>query len=151
MDAAKSQSPEVTVKRLVEEDRALARDHRPCKAAESAKSATSKDVLAIGVTSIADIEKLMEELLAARDYLQSEGERVREVNARYAHSAKTASASAKVIAESLGKWRNPETISHALAEQARAPTLSPTHSGELQQAADYQDHDRFATDPQADS
>ena len=37
----------------------------------------SDDVIAAGAASIADIEKLMAELLVARDYLQAEGERVR--------------------------------------------------------------------------
>ena len=65
------------------------------------------------MTSIADIERLMGELLIARDYLQSEGERIRQANARYAHLAQTASASVKTIAESLGSWRN--TTSEASA------------------------------------
>ena len=78
------------------------RGHRPARAAEPAAE-TCDDVMALGTTSIADIEKLMEELQTARNYLQSEGERVRRVNARYAHLAQTASASVKVIAESLGK------------------------------------------------
>jgi len=84
------------------------------------------DPLEAGATSIADIEKLMEELQIARDYLQSEGERVRQLNARYAHSAQTASASVKIIAESLGKWRNPELESISQAD----PNLF--HGGELQ-------------------
>ena len=47
----------------------------------------------------------MEELRVARDYLRSEGERVKSINARYAHLTSTASASVKIIAESMGKWR----------------------------------------------
>jgi predicted nucleic acid-binding Zn-ribbon protein len=54
------------------------------------------------------IEKLMEELRTARDYLRSEGERVRRINAHYAHLTRTASASVKIIAESMGKWRTTE-------------------------------------------
>ena len=50
----------------------------------------------------------MEELRAARDYLRSEGERVRSINARYAHLTRTASASVKIITESMGKWRTTE-------------------------------------------
>jgi ketopantoate hydroxymethyltransferase len=90
------------------------------------------DVVAAGATSIADIEKLMGELLIARDYLQAEGERVRRVTARYAHLTQTASASVKVIAESLGKWRNPELESqvHAARSEAWAPNL--VHGGEMQ-------------------
>lgn len=69
----------------------------------------SCDALAAGASSIADIEKLMAELLVARDYLQVEGERVRRINANYSHLAQTASASAKVIVESIGQWRIPES------------------------------------------
>ncbi len=123
--------PEVTVKRLVEEDRALVRGHRPSKAAEPAMSAAATDALAIGVTSIADIEKLLGELLTARDYLQSEGERVRLVNARYGHMAKSASDSVKIISESLGKWRSLEAVDQAPAMMPRAPTLAPVHDGDL--------------------
>jgi hypothetical protein len=66
-------------------------------------------VLARGATSVADIEKLMGELATARDYLKAEGERLRRENARYAHLTSTASASVKIIAESMGKWRASET------------------------------------------
>jgi hypothetical protein len=55
-----------------------------------------------------DIERLMTELRAARDYLQAEGERVRQINANYAHLAQTASASARIIVESIGAWGIPE-------------------------------------------
>jgi hypothetical protein len=63
------------------------------------------DIVAFGDISIGEIEKLMEELRVARDYLRTEGERVRSINARYAHLTRTASASVKIIAESMGKWR----------------------------------------------
>ena len=99
---------------------------------------TCDDILAAGVTSVEDIERLMEELLIARDFLKSEGERVRLVNARYGHMAKTASASVKVIAESLGKWRSLEVVEQAPAMMPRAPTLAPVHDGELQHDADDQ-------------
>jgi hypothetical protein len=69
------------------------------------------DILAVGAKSIADIEKLIEELQTARDYLKVEGERVRWLTARYAHLARTASASVKIIAENLGKWRSPDLVS----------------------------------------
>ena len=64
------------------------------------------DALMAGAASIADIDRLMDELQRARDFLQSEGERLRKMNASYANLAQTASASAKIIAESLGKWRD---------------------------------------------
>jgi len=63
------------------------------------------DIVALGETSIEEIDKLMDELRVARDYLRTEGERVRSINARYAHLTRTASDSVKVITESMGKWR----------------------------------------------
>ena len=62
-------------------------------------------IVAHGETSIGEIEKLLEELRVARDYLRSEGERVRSINVRYAHLTRTASDSVKIITESMGKWR----------------------------------------------
>lgn len=47
------------------------------------------------------IDKLVGELQMARNYLQSEGERVRQMMARYIHLADTASASVKIIANVL--------------------------------------------------
>jgi hypothetical protein len=88
------------------------------------------DGLVAGAMSIADIDKLMEELKTEGDYLQSEGERVRQLTARYAQLAQTASASVKIFAETLGKWRNPETVNEAPAATPRI--LAPAHDGELQ-------------------
>jgi hypothetical protein len=99
--------------------RALARRNRLAVAAELVAE-PSEDALIAGATSMADIDKLMGELQTARVYLQSEGERVRRMTARYAHLAETASASVKIIAESLGKWRNPETLSQEYPALPRA-------------------------------
>jgi hypothetical protein len=69
------------------------------------------DLLVAAATAITDIDNVINELQAARDYLEGETERVWRANARYAHLAKTASASAKSITENMGKWRNPEPLS----------------------------------------
>ena len=87
-----------------------------------------EDSLAAGAASIADIERLMAELLVARDYLQAEGERVRRVNANYAHLAQTASASVKIIAESIGKWRAPQQDSVNQTPSANGGTHAPALS-----------------------
>ena len=60
----------------------------------------------VSSTSIAEIEKLVSELQAVRNYLKVEGDRIQQEMARYAHLSDTASASVKIIAESLGQWRN---------------------------------------------
>jgi hypothetical protein len=128
---AKSPTSDTATEMLEGGIRALVRRNRLAVAAELVAE-PSEDALIAGATSIADIDKLMEELQTARDYLQSEGERVRRMTARYAHLAETASASVKIIAESLGKWRNAETLSqeHPALPRAYAPDLSPVDDGE---------------------
>jgi hypothetical protein len=93
----------------------------------------SSDVIAAGAASIADIERLMAELQAARDYLLAEGERVRRANANYAHLAQTASASARVIVESIGKWRIPEQVTAYKPPTALSPGAC-SHVGTLAEA-----------------
>ena len=108
MEAAKSLPPAKplppTFQKLIEELPGLINQELPV-AQQSNATEPGDDIVAFGGTSIGEIEKLMEELRVARDYLRSEGERVKSVNAHYAHLARTASASVKIIAESMGKWR----------------------------------------------
>ena len=94
--------------------------------------ASDKDPFAVGAKSIAEIENLMAELLVARDYLHAEGERVRQVNANYAHLAHTASASVKVISESISHWRPSEqdvAKSEAPMVDQAEPRSVPGHPG----------------------
>ena len=86
------------------------------------------DMLVAGATAITDIDNVINELQAARDYLEAEAERVWRANARYAHLAKTASASAKSITESMGKWRKPEPLS-------APPSLDASKDPEVQPEA----------------
>jgi hypothetical protein len=74
------------------------------------------DVIRAGAASVTEIEKLMRELQAARDYLQIEGERLQREAARYAHLTQSALASVKMVSESMDKWR--ETVPTALAKVA---------------------------------
>src|SRR3954462_12510662 len=59
----------------------------------------------VGAGSIAEIERLISDLQAARNYLKAEADRIQQDTARYAHLSDTASASVKIITESLGQWR----------------------------------------------
>jgi hypothetical protein len=62
-------------------------------------------IRSVGITSITDIDNLVSELQEARDYLQSEGERIRAEVAHYAALAGAASASVKIIFDVLRAWR----------------------------------------------
>ena len=108
MEAAKPLSQTKSLphsfEKLIEELPGLINQELPV-AKQSNAAANGDDIVAFGDTSIGEIEKLMEELRVARDYLRSEGECVKSINARYAHLTRTASASVKIIAESMGKWR----------------------------------------------
>ena len=148
MDAAESKLSlsDTTTKTIDGGIRALVRGNRTVSTNVTAPGAggaasinvtvPSEDSLAAGAASIADIERLMAELLVARDYLQAEGERVRRVNAGYAHLAQTASASVKIIAESIGKWRvsQQDSVNQTAAANggAHAPGLSQARDGELE-------------------
>ena len=126
MDAEKSMSAAFDT--LIKMDRGLPVGR------QSSATEPGDEIVAFGATSIREIEKLMEELRTARDYLQSEGERVRRMNARYAHLTRTASASVKVIAESMGKWRTSEldAAPEADAGMGQASPLSSLDAGKLQ-------------------
>jgi hypothetical protein len=134
MDAAelKLSIPDTATKTIEGGIRPLARGNKLVDVPGS-----SDDVIAAGAASIADIEKLMAELLVARDYLQAEGERVRRINVNYAHLAQTASASVKIIAESIGKWRIPEhdavnQASKVMGRMHQVAAMSQTRDGEHQ-------------------
>ena len=98
------------------------------------------DIVAFGANSIGEIEKLMEELRIARDYLRTEGERVRRINARYARLTRSASASAKIIVESMGKWRTTEL--DAVPDETPGPSVPCDQDSKLQnEMKDAQVHD----------
>ena len=71
----------------------------------------------LGATSIADIDNLVSELQEARDYLQSEGERIRAETVRYISLTGAASASVKIIFDALRAWR---TADHSAHNQSQA-------------------------------
>jgi hypothetical protein len=128
MEAVKSLPP--TFDTLIKTDQGLPAGR------QSDATEPGGDIVAAGAISIGEIEKLMEELRTARDYLQSEGERVRRMNARYAHLTRTASASVKIIAESMGKWRTTELEAARDADagtrRGHASSLSSVHEVKLQ-------------------
>jgi hypothetical protein len=71
----------------------------------------------LGASSIADIDNLVSELQEARDYLQSEGERIRAETVRYIRLTGAASASVKIIFDAVRAWR---TADHSPPNQSQA-------------------------------
>ena len=62
-------------------------------------------IRSVGMTSITDIDNLVSELQEARNYLQSEGNRIRAEIARYTALTEAASASVKIIFDAVRAWR----------------------------------------------
>ena len=77
----------------------------------------------VGATSIAEIEKLMGELREAKDFLQFEGERIQRETARYTNLAQTASASVKIILDTVCEWRK---AGHPVRNHSRSNAFETT-------------------------
>jgi hypothetical protein len=58
----------------------------------------------VGATSIAEIDRLIAELQEAKNYLQSEGERVEREMVRYTKLTQMASFTAKIIFDAISQW-----------------------------------------------
>jgi hypothetical protein len=58
----------------------------------------------ITATSIAEIDRLMDELKLAKEFLQSERERVEQETIRYANLAQMASVTTKIILDAVSQW-----------------------------------------------
>src|SRR5919198_3023070 len=79
----------------------------------------------VGATSIAEIEKMISELQAAKDLLQSEGERVQRETEHYTALTQMASASVKIISDTVAGWRE---AGHPLRNQTRSGEFEVTPS-----------------------
>jgi hypothetical protein len=111
--------------------------------APTRKSETDMDIAPliqkIGATSIAEVEKMIDELQAAKDFLESEGERVQREAEHYTILTQMASASVKIISDTVAGWRE---AGHPLRDHSRSPqfdlTLSPAE--DTSTSARVQDH-----------
>ncbi len=92
-------------------------------------------IRSVGLTSITDIESLVSELQDARDYLQSEGERIRAEIGRYIALTGAASASVKIIFDALRAWR---TADHSAPNQSQASAFEITDTV-IEDASDWGD------------
>jgi hypothetical protein len=82
-------------------------------------------IRSVGMTSITDIDNLVIELQDARDYLRSEGERIRAEVAHYAALAGAASASVKIIFDVLRAWRTTGRPAHNQSQASAFEITDP--------------------------
>ena len=93
------------LREFVRRDLTPARKFRFENYGDDAASEVSTLISRIAGTSVAEIDKLLDELQSVRDYLQAEGERVEREAARYAQMSQTALASVRIITDSMGAWK----------------------------------------------
>jgi hypothetical protein len=77
----------------------------------------------VGATPIAEIERMIGELQEAKDFLQSEGERVQRETEHYTNLTLMASASVKIISDTVAGWRE---AGHPLRNQSRSSQFEVT-------------------------
>jgi len=99
----------------------------------------------IGDTSIAEIDRLIAELQEAKNYLQSEGERIEREMVRYTNLTQMASFTAKIIFDAISQWhsnqQNASEVTTAstednIGEFGKSHHRSQWHTSELGQEAD---------------
>jgi hypothetical protein len=69
----------------------------------------------IAAASLAEIDKLIDDLQDSRNYLQAEAERIQREAARYTDLSKGALEAAKIITSHLGDWRKVKPAAEATA------------------------------------
>jgi hypothetical protein len=82
-------------------------------------------IRSVGLTSITDIDNLVSELQEARNYLQSEGKRIRAEIARYTALTGAASASVKIIFDALRAWRTADHSDHNQSQASASEITNP--------------------------
>src|SRR3954452_4312336 len=66
---------------------------------------TQSDPEHFAITAVTEIDKLMEDLRSARDYLKEEAERIQRETAQLKTMSKAALASVHLVSGNLSKWR----------------------------------------------
>jgi hypothetical protein len=74
----------------------------------------------LGAKSIEEIDRLMAKVRDARNYLQSEGERIEQETARYANLTHLASMTAKIVLDAISQWHPARDQQKSNAAEATA-------------------------------
>jgi len=87
----------------------------------------------VGATSMAEIDRLLAELQAQKIFLQSEGERIERETARYVNLTQMASASVKIIFDTVSGWRQ---AGHPLREFEITRSPAEDSTGRMERPID---------------
>jgi len=89
---------------------------RPEPVAENIVGHASSVMQRVAVTSVAEIESLIGELERLRDFVRQEGMRIQREIEGYARLTEEATKSTRIIAESVGQWKN--SLEHIAGRRA---------------------------------
>jgi hypothetical protein len=76
----------------------------------------------LGAASIAEIDWLMTEVQEARNYLQSEGERIEQEVLRYENLTQLASMTAKIVLDAISRWHPARNQPKSHISEVSAPS-----------------------------
>ena len=119
------------------------RDLAYVEASSTPKTETDGDIAPlirkVGATSISEIEKLIGELQETRNFLQSEAERIEREMARYMNLTQMASASVKIIFDTVSGWRqagHPIREFEIMRSQAKDSSQPKDGTGRMEHPSD---------------
>jgi vacuolar-type H+-ATPase subunit I/STV1 len=96
------------IREFVRRDISVFRRHRQ-DSGEAAVENISSLIQRVSSASVAEIDRVINELNAVRDMLRNEGDRVQREITQYASLSQAAMSSMKVITDSLSQWNAPST------------------------------------------
>ena len=111
--AAVSQTAEVEgeIREFVRRDVSVFRRPRQDNSGDAAVENISSLIHRVSSASVAEIDRVVNELNAVREMLRSEGERVQREITSYASLSQAAMSSMKVMTDSLAQWNAPASQS----------------------------------------
>src|SRR5215471_13362780 len=127
-----------TLAAVQSETRQLILAEAPCARLTETDAELAPLVEKIGATPIGEIEKLIGDLQEAKNFLQSEWERIQRETTRYTKLAQTASASVEIIFDAVRGWRE---AGHPVDNQSRSsafkitPTPAEDRTGPIENPA----------------
>jgi hypothetical protein len=80
----------------------------------------------VATTSIAEINQLIAELQEAKNYLQSEGERIEQETVRYTNLTQMASATVRIISDAVSQWHPARNQQNSSASDVAAASAEDT-------------------------
>ena len=94
------------IREFIRRDVGHLRRAQPDGASEQAVTNINSLLDRVSGSSVTEIDSLIADLSNVRDFLKTEGERVQREIASYAQLSQVAMTSVKIIAESMGQWKN---------------------------------------------